>query len=272
MDEIRRWSIEWHRKTGALMLYLFLAPLFLSVMGSLFAGHYRRFLLKSVGLLLWTLAAMLISRGIREEIAYEEATIAQAPRIPFKIVGSLLLGTGVFYLGWIVGDVSPFKSLFVASLAAAGALIYYGIDPRTDKLPPTKDVDPELLLRNLTEARDSLERIRLHSEAIHDLHLHREIQHAVDMAEEILDQIESDPRAVRMARKFLVVYIDGVEKITQRYLAVEESQIDETMRERLYTLLQEVQERFKKELSELKSRDLFDLDVQIDTLRRQIRD
>ena len=272
MDDLRRWGTELHRRTGALMLYLFLVPLFISVMVSLFAGHYKVFLLKTGGLLLWTLAAMLVTRGIREEIAYRQASIAKAPVIPLKIAGSLLLGGGVFYLGWVVGHVPVWKALFVGFLATAGSLLYYGIDPRKNKLPPTEDMDPELLLRNLTEARDSLERVRLRSEAIHDLRLHREIQHAIDMAEEILDQIEADPRAVRMARKFLVVYIDGVERVTDRYLAVEESQIDEGMKERLYTLLREVQERFRKELRELKSRDLFDLDVQIDALRRQIRD
>jgi hypothetical protein len=44
------------------------------------------------------------------------------------------------------------------------------------------------------------------------------------------------------------------------------------MRERLYTLLREVQERFDKELERLKANDRFDLDVQIDALRQQIKD
>jgi hypothetical protein len=63
-----------------------------------------------------------------------------------------------------------------------------------------------------------------------------------------------------------------VREVCERYLAVEESRIDPEMRSRLYSLLDEVQERFDKELTRLRSNERFDLDVQIDALREQIKD
>ena len=260
-----------NKNTGALLLKLWLLPLFVSAMVSLFAGHFRLFFLKTVGLLLWSLATVLVSRGIREEIEYEEASIAQAPKVPKKLIGSLVLGIGVFYLGWLVGGAPFWRALIVAALATAGTLLYYGLDPRRDKIPQSDEVSADLLFRSLSEARDTLETIRLHSQEIHDLRLHREIGHALDKAERILAGIEEDPAALRMARKFLVVYLDGVERVTERYRRLEEAEIDEETRERLYRLLREVQERFDGELERMKADDRFDLEVQIDALREQLK-
>jgi len=253
-------------------LYGALVPLFFSVGASLFAGEYRRFVLKLIGFALWSVAAAWISRGIRLEREYEQAAIAKAPKLPYKLLGGALFALGVLHLGWIVGGAPLWQALFVAVLAFAGVWLYYGSDPRTDKLPESDDINPELLLRSLTEARDTLAKIRRDTEEIHDLRLHREIGHAVEKAEHILDTIAEDPKDLRVARKFLVVYIDGIAKVVERYRAVEESEIDDSTRERLYTLLREVQERFDKELERLKSNEHFDLDVQIDALRRQLED
>jgi len=271
MSQAKKIGRKLQKKMGALLLYLALVPLFVSVMVSLFAGEYRQFVLKTVGFVLWSLAAALVTRGIRVEVDYEEAALAKAPALPQKVLGGIVFGVGVFYLGWIVGSASLWQSLFVAVLAAVGVPLYYGLDPREDKLPESSDVNSELLFQSLTEARDTLETIRRHNKEIHDLRLHREIEHAVEKAEHILDTIAGDPKDLRVARKFLVVYIDGVARVTERYRALDESQIDEEMKERLYTLLREVQERFDRELERLKANDRFDLDVQIDALREQIK-
>ena len=271
MSNVKRIGREVKRRTGALLLYVMSAPLFVSVMVSLFAGHYRLFVLKAGGFVLWSVAAALVSRGIREELAYDEAAIAKAPTLPCKSLGAAVLAGSVFYLGWLVGSASLFSSLFVAALAGVGTLLYYGPDPRRDKLPESQDINPELLLQSLTEARDTLETIRRHAQEIHDLRLHREIGRAIEKAERILDTIAEDPKDLRVARKFLVVYVDGVARVTERYRALGESEIDEATKERLYTLLREVQERFDHELERLKANDRFDLDVQIDALREQIK-
>ncbi|WP_353662533.1 5-bromo-4-chloroindolyl phosphate hydrolysis family protein [Hydrogenimonas sp. SS33] len=260
------------RRMGALLLYFFLFPLALSVLVSLFGGHYRLFLLKLGGFGLLFAAAALTSRGIAAQIDYEEATVCKAPKIPYKTVGAVLLGTAVFYLGWAVGHAPWWKALFVAGLGGAGALLYYGPDPRVDKVPQMKDVNPDLFLKSMEEASETLESIENLNQKIHDERLHRGIATAVKKARKVLDTIAEDPKDLRTARKFLAVYIEGVEQVCEKYLAVDESRIDEETNERLYTLLKEVQRRFDRELERLRANDRFDLDVQIDALREQIKD
>ncbi|WP_456458855.1 5-bromo-4-chloroindolyl phosphate hydrolysis family protein [Nitratifractor sp.] len=263
---------RWQRKTGALLLYLLMLPLLLSLMVSLIGGNIRLFLLKLAAFLLWGGAAAAVSHGIRQSLDYEEADVARAPRIPWKIVGALLLAATIFLLGYFAGHASAGASLFAAIVGATGVVLYYGVDPRRDKLPDMEGVDADFLLQSLDEARDTLETIRLHSRKIHDLTLHRAIEHALEQAEEILGIIEHDPIKLRKARKFLVVYIEGVARVTERYVALDRETVDEETRQRLQRLLEEVQERFDRELHRLNESERFDLDVQIDALRKQIKE
>ncbi len=263
---------RWQRRTGALLLYLLMLPLLFSLMVSLIGGNVRLFLLKLAAFLLWGGAAAAVSHGIRQSLDYEEAEVARAPRIPWKIVGALLLAATIFLLGYFAGHASIGASLFAAIVGGTGVVLYYGVDPRRDKLPDLEGVDADFLLRSLDEARDILETIRLHSRKIHDLTLHRSIEHALEQAEEILAVIERDPIKLRKARKFLVVYIEGVAQVTKRYVDLDRETVDEATRRKLQRLLEEVQERFDRELHRLNESKRFDLDVQIDALREQIKE
>jgi len=68
-----------------------------------------------------------------------------------------------------------------------------------------------------------------------------------------------------------VVYLDGVLDVIHSYNAVEEENIDLETRTRLSELMDEVEVRFNKELQRLKANNQFDLDVNIDTLKEQIK-
>ena len=212
-------------------------PLLISLIVSLFGGNVRLFLLKLAGFVFLGLSATSVTRGIRQEMAYEETDLTRAPTIPWKLVGAVLLGTTIFYLGFVVGGKGVGTSLFVAVVGAVGVLLYYGIDPRKDKIPELEGMDAEFLLQSLAQARDTLEQIRGHNRKIYDLTLHRGVEHAVEKAEKILQVIESNPNRLRDARRFLAVYIDGVSRVTGQYTELGNRSIDEETRQRLYHLL-----------------------------------
>lgn len=271
MSKVKRISKKINKKTGAFLVYLMLLPMFFSVMESLFEGDYVKFVLKLVGFILLSISAGALTIGIRNAIEYEDAVLAKAPKLPYKVIGSIILGIGVFYLGFIVGHKNIIISLFVGLIGTIGAIMYYGIDPLKDKLPDSTDVNPNILLKNLQQAQKTLKEIKDENLNIHDIKLHQMINEAVKKAQKILDNIANDPKDVRMARKFLVVYLDGVKNVASQYNKVEEDKIDQEMKERLYQLLKDVQEKFDKEMERLQENDKFDLDVQIDTLKEQIK-
>jgi 5-bromo-4-chloroindolyl phosphate hydrolysis protein len=257
------------KKSAGMLLYLLLIPMFISVVISLFSGDYGKFLYKLAAFAIFYLSALAVSRGVRYGIEYEESEIAKAP-VPYRLAGAVLFGIGIFTMGFIVGRESLFVSIFVSLLGMAGVFMLYGMDPTEDKLPDDIDMDPDIVFKSLEEARDALEMVKIHGREIGDMTLRRAVDSAVERAEKVLKAIGEDPGGIRAARKFLVVYIDGVEKVIQKYIVVQSHGIDDETRERMLSLLDEVSGRFEKEMKRLEEEDRFSLDVEIDTLREQI--
>ena len=252
------------------LLYLFLLLLFFSVAVSLFEAEYGRFLVKLGIFALFAGSAALVRKGLEESQKYEEAVIGKAPP-PYKSLGALGLGISVFLLAFLIDGGGIFRSLFVAVLALAGALLNYGLDPGGDKLPRNSGVDPELLLKSLEEAEATLDEMVEAREKIRDPQLEEALDHAVANARKILETIKADPKDIRVARKFLVVYLEGIKTVIRQYNDLDGVLIDASVRMRLISLLQDAKERFEKELERLRSNDLFDLDVQIDALKEQLK-
>ncbi len=255
---------------GGLLLYAALIPLFISVVLALLGGDYGHFLTVTIGFLLLLGAAAATAKGIEQEKAYHQAALTRAPKVPYKTLAMVLLGVAVFYLAFIGGGRSLATALFVGLLGAVGYFLYYGLDPRKDKLPDMGDINPELVLKTLQEAQEKLDQARQSNAHISDRILHRKLDAAITQAETILETIRHDPKDLRVARKFLVVFVDGIADVAHKYTEVDEADIDETMRERLHRLIDTVQTRFDKELARLKANNLFDLDVAIDTLKDQV--
>jgi len=128
-----------------------------------------------------------------------------------------------------------------------------------------------MVLETFGEAQEKLATIEIETQKIEDIELKKKIEVAIEKAKDILDTIAQDPKDIRVARKFLIVYIDGVAKVTKSYTAIDESEIDLSTRERLLSLMDEVEIRFDKEMQRLKSNNKFDLDVNIDVLKEQIK-
>ena len=256
--------------TKGILLYIFLVPLFLSVVLALFQTNIRAFILNGIGFVLFLTVLTLARRGFAQEDVYRSKPLAKAPKVPYKNLAGILLGVTTLYLAFVAGDVSLAKSLFLALIAVAGYFLYYGTDPKADKLENLGDISADFVLDTITEAEGKLETIRSHMRNIHDNTLHRKLAHAVAQAETILQTIQEDPKDIRVARKFLIVYIDGVAKVTRSYTQMEEEQIDASTKARLHSLMDDVQRRFDKELERLQGNNRFDLDVHIDTLKTQI--
>jgi len=253
------------------VLYLFLLPMFISTIVSLFASNYLLFAKKIVGFLLLYGAINLIDRGLKQEYEYKEATIAQAPKVKYKFLGSLGLGVFVLYMSLVVDNLSIINTIALTTLAVVGSVLFYGADPNTDKLPQKDGVNYNKLLKDLNEAQEKIDFIKKQNENIEDIELKEALKKAVYRAEEILNTIKQDPKDIRVARKFMVVYLDGLKDVINQYNSIK-GHLDDSFRIRLIELLNDASIRFEKELDRLKSNEIFDLDVQIDALKEQLKD
>jgi len=253
------------------ILYLLLIPMFISVVKALFSADYSGFLLAGLGFLLLFGSVTMANRGFTQSIEYHKAILAKAPKIPYKKLAAFGLGVTAFYLSFFVGGKPMLTALFLGILAPLGFYLYYGFDPKTDKLGNMDGISAKMVLETIKEANTKLSIVKDDMKKITDKILHSKLTIATKKAETILQTIQEDPKDVRVARKFLIVYIDGISKVTSSYTDLDESDIKEETKTRLYTLLSDVDLKFNQELQRLKENNHFDLDVHIDVLKQQIK-
>lgn len=254
------------------LLYFFLTPLFLSVVLALIARDIPAFGLNLTAFILFYGTAKLNTWGLANEFNYHQEKLTKAPTKPYKTMSAILLGVGTFFTTSFAGGESILSGVFLAIVAVVGYVLHYGLDPRTDKLENIGDVSAELVFKTLADAKSKLSGIESHmSKEFHDLELKEKLSVAVQKAEYIIQTIQEDPKDIRVARKFLLVYLDGLEKVTNSYSIMDEADIKGETKEKLHQLLNDVEVKFDKELARLKKNNEFDLDVNIDVLQQQIK-
>lgn len=257
--------------TKGTLLYLFLVPLFLGVVLALFQTNIKAFVLNGISFFLFLAVASIAKKGFEQEGQYHADIFTKAPRIPYKMIAGYLLGAATLFTAFITGEQPFLKSAFLAIIATIGYYLFYGFDPKKDKLENLGDVSAEFVLKTIKEARGKLAAIEYDMQEINDTILYDKLSTAVNKAENILQTIQEDPKDIRVARKFLIVYIDGIARVTDAYTSLDETDIDTQTKERLHRLMDDVEVRFEKELTRLKNNNAFDLDVHIDVLKEQIK-
>ncbi len=253
------------------LLYLFLIPLFLSVIIALFGTNYMAFLLNIIAFLLFFGVIILSKIGFAQEMDYNKAKLTKAPKIPYKQISSYLLGISTMFSAYIAGKVGLFDSIIMSIVAIIGYWLYYGFDPQKDKLDNFGDISADIVLETLQEAQDKISQIKKDIDNISDTLLKNKIHKALERADIILVAITEKPQDVRKARKFLIVYIDGIANVTSSYNNLDENDISKDTRNRLLELMEDVEVKFESEFKRLKENSQFDLDVNIDVLKEQIK-
>jgi 5-bromo-4-chloroindolyl phosphate hydrolysis protein len=251
-------------------LYVFLAPIFLATFIDLLSQDISGFIKNIIAFGLFLATAKINSIALAKEYEYHSKVLTKAPKIPLKTISALLLGFSTIYSSWVVGG-SIGLHLFLGTIATIGYFLYYGFDPRDDKLENIGDISAEFVLRTLAEARAKLSSIETDMSMINDRDLNSKLEVAVSKAYEVLNTIEKDPKDLRVSRKFIIVYIDGIKRVTKSYTEMSENEIGEETKNRLSNLLSDIDERFEKEIARLKRNNQFDLDVHIDVLQEQIK-
>jgi len=253
------------------LLYVFLVPLFLAVVLALFNTNIKAFILSSISFFLFFAVAKITKKGFVAEGEYHANTFTKAPKVPYKTIAGYLLGASTFFTAFITGGQPLIKSAFLAMIATVGYYMFYGFDPKKDKFENLGDVSAEFVLETIQEAKGKIAHIEADMKNIKDILLYEKLTVAVSKAQSILQTIQEDPKDVRVARKFLTVYIDGVAKVTDAYTSMDEKDISPQTKEKLHVLMDDVEVRFEKELQRLKNNNEFDLDVHIDVLKEQIK-
>ncbi|MEA2029029.1 MAG: hypothetical protein U9N49_08645, partial [Campylobacterota bacterium] len=170
MAKAKRYNppISMRRKTRGVLLYLFLIPLFLSVVIALFSMKFWAFMLNMFAFMLFYGVLHLSKKGFVQEQEYKEAIFTKAPKIKYKTIAAYLLGIATFFTAWMAGGEPLLHSIFWAVLAVVGYYLYYGFDPSEDKLEDVGDLSGEVVLETFGEAQRKLAQIEADNKEIKD--------------------------------------------------------------------------------------------------------
>jgi len=253
------------RPSSVAGLLLFLVPLPLPVAAavSLARGQLTPFLGNAIAYALFLGGALLVRRGLLR------AGGLGGGHWPVKTLGSALIGLATGTTAWLGVGHPPAIAAAFALVALLGCYLTYGFDLHTGRDLHTGIGEQALTM--LAQAERALAAIEQASRDIRQPELGTRLRRIIALARAILDRLEEDPRELRRARKFLNIYLDGVQNIVEDYAKthnrISAPELDERFRHALIT----VEDVFREQQQTLLESDVEQLDVKIEVLTQQLK-
>ncbi len=139
------------------------------------------------------------------------------------------------------------------------------------KIADAQGYSGDEILRMLEESSQVIRSIEQANKKIRNAELNRRIENICSIADRILAEIESDPRDIRRARKFLNVYLDGAKQVTEGYAQTHQQTQVGLLEQNFRNVLETIESVFQEQHQKLLEDDVFDLDVKIEVLTTQLK-
>lgn len=280
MNAVKRYQPDKSRASASILsgvlLYVIALPLLPAAILSLVSGQAGKAIGYGLGFAAAMVAATMIRRGLNIEAeANRRKIVRRASTVPYKLTGFMVLAAGMFVVSMASGY-SLIVQLLFAAAAFLGSYLYYGTDPsRKNPAIAAVGITSEELIELLDEGEMRIESIEKSRDQIRNPEFREKLQKITEGAREILDTIEEDPTDARRARKFLKVYLDGAQQVTEGYVRMHKTtdggagiELEDNFRRVLGTIDTVIAEQKQK----LAENNVSDLDVQIEVLQLQLEE
>lgn len=267
----KKWA-SWSAR--GLLLWLLPLPLVPALFVALLRGNIGRFIGILGALVLLWLGAQWLRRGLQQERAYAGRTVGRAPRVPKKLLGTVMVTLGTLSCSWLAVGQSPLLATLVAALAFLGCYLSYGLDPRRDKTVAIANgfgYSSEEILAAVEAAETKINAIEEAARRFNNRELVARLERITSLARRIVANLETDPRDLRRTRKFINVYLDGAMRVTSNYAQTIEKTSSGELTGKYRELLLTIEEVFQQQHDGLLRNDVNDLDVQMEVLMKQLR-
>ncbi len=254
-------------------LYLLLIPIIITLIFAFLQGNISAIISNTISFGLFLLTASIAKRGFKVEKVYTNSKLAKAPTLPYKTTAAFMLGISTFYTSNFCTSNTFMLSIILGISAFVGFYLYYGLDPRKDKIGNLRfGANAEDVIRITGEAKEKIANLKNLKHKI-DTQISKDIlTNIIAQTQEIIDAIEENPNDLDRARKFFNIYLARTEKITTEYVDnIKNNNIDDKMRKSYSHLLTSVQQTIVQQKEKLNDDDLIKLDVQIEALTKQLK-
>lgn len=279
MTTARRYDPALHTvKYGikGILLYLLPLPVLLTAIASLMRGSVLDTLVTGGAFAAYMVAATIARHGFQLQGEYERRKIARAPTTPYKTVAALFISLTTAVLDWWTSSFAlaalP-EVILIGVVAFLGFALYYGLDPRKNKAGNISlGVTVEEVLEALDAANIKIDAIEKARRNIRNPEFNARLQRITGKAREVLQTIEDDPKRLARARKFLKVYLDGTQRVTEGYARTHQGKLPAAALETNFSrVLDSIEQTFTEQQTKLLENEHFDLDVQIEVLETQLK-
>lgn len=257
-------------RAGARVNLLFVVP-FVFAVTAFFQGP-AGFVpdLAAFGLLIG--AAWFTREGERAHEAYDARTVARRPALPRKGIAGVLTAIGIGTGAW-AGD--PWAAITLGLIGGALHFAAFGPDPMRDKgMEGVDRFQTDRVARAVEEAERHIKGMREAIARTRDRDLAARVDRFAETARTMFRTVESDPRDLTAARRYLSVYLQGARDATARFAELHERGANgPEARAEYAALLDDLDSRFAQRTEVLLGNDRTALEVEIEVLRdRLVRD
>lgn len=258
------------RPVRALLLWLFSAPLPLAAVSALALGRIDGFVGDAAAWSLIALAALLTRRSTQRADA-PPRRFGRRWRLPLRNLAALALGLGTATAAMFgVGYPWPVAAGY-AVVAVLGYHLVYGLEPmRVGERLDAQDKESRAVAEALREAEERLINIERAAQAIGNPELARRLGRIAELGRGILAQIAERPSDLRRARRFLTVFLEGAEQVSDGYARTHRYSDSAELEQNFRTALITIEGEFMRQRERLREADILDLDVQIEVLKKQL--
>lgn len=265
---------SWRRSRLGLrggLLYVLATPLALATIVSLARGNFSAAAAAALAFALVATGAFSNRRGILEELVAPERRFTRSWAMAHKYVAATAVAAGTIVAAYGAVGQNGLVSAAFGLLALAGFHMAYRLpDPRAAFGVPFKTVRDKTLQKVLAKAELRILAIEKSALRIGNRELEQRLQRIAGQARAILDQMVESPQERFRARKFLNIYLEGAERVASRYAQTHRLARGQELEQNFRNVLVEIENVFEQQLSRLAEHEVFDLDVQIEVLRKQL--
>jgi hypothetical protein len=274
LGELRQRAAAWRRRRLGLrgtLLYLLPAPLAPAAVIALASGDFGGAASAAAAFAALVAGGSLNRRGLREQLIAAERRYSQPARIPYGYLAAALVAAGTAIAAAGAAGHGTLVSMTFALMAAAGFHLSYPLPSLRELLPRRQPKGGEGRARAALErAEGRLLAIDLAAEGVGNVELERRLRRVAIQGREILELIASRPTELSRAQKFLDVYLEGAERVAIRYVQTHRLSRSRALESSFRNVLAEIETVFERQRTLLLERDVDDLDVQIEVLRKQL--
>ena len=255
-----------------LLLYFLTLPLIPATIIALGKGNLSGIIANASGFALYVFAALCLRKGLQAEMTLSQNPLARTPKWPLKKLAAIIAALATGIIAWLGAHQTIPVALIFAAGAFLGMYLSYGFDHRQEKkIAAAQGYTGDEILRMLEESSLMVRSIEQANCKIRNAELNQRIKNICGIADRILGDIESDPRDIRRARKFLNVYLDGAKQVTEGYAKTHQQTQSDQLEQNFRNVLETIESVFQEQHQKLLEEDVFDLDVKIEVLSTQLK-